>query len=60
MFAPIESRDSGHLAIDLLLLHSLIAASISGKYDFGDLRSDSQQKLLHNCSGMWPEVSHVQ
>ena len=28
-----------------------IAASVSEKYDLGDLRSDLQQKILHNCSG---------
>ena len=29
----------------------LIAASIFEKYDFGDLRSDLQGKLLHSCTG---------
>ena len=35
----------------VVLTHNLIAASISEKYDFGDLRSDLQRKLPHICSG---------
>ena len=35
----------------LALCSSLIAASISEKYDCGDLRSDLQRKLPHICSG---------
>jgi len=35
----------------------LIAASISGKYDFGDLRSDLQRKLSHIGFGTRPEAA---
>ena len=30
---------------------NFIAVSISGKFDFGDLRSDLQRKLLQICTG---------
>ena len=35
----------------------LIAVSISGKHEFGDLRSDFPSP--HNCSGTCPEVTRV-